>query len=59
MRLACRAHPAGDCVIRLKEAREDAFGGMDIVLGAAENDIAKKFAPAIKAAGAVFVEMKL
>ena len=25
MRLACRAHPAGDCVIRLEEAREDAF----------------------------------
>ena len=25
MRLACRAHPAGDCVIRLKEARENAF----------------------------------
>ena len=29
---------------------------MDIVLGAAENDIARKFAPAIVAAGAVFVD---
>ena len=29
---------------------------MDIVLGAAENDIAKKFAPAIVKAGAVFVD---
>ena len=29
---------------------------MDIVLGAAENDIAKRFAPAIVAAGAVFVD---
>ena len=30
---------------------------MDIVLGAAENDIAKRFAPAIiKAAGAVFMD---
>lgn len=29
---------------------------MDIVLGAAENDIARKFAPAIVRAGAVFVD---
>ena len=40
----------------VQEAREDAFSGIDIVLGAAENDIAKRFAPAIKAAGAVFVD---
>ncbi len=40
----------------IQEAREDAFQGVDIVLGAAENDIAKKFAPAIVAAGAVFVD---
>ena len=40
----------------IQEAREDAFAGVDIVLGAAENDIAKKFAPAIVAAGAVFVD---
>ena len=32
------------------------FEGMDIVLGAAENDIAKQFAPAIVKAGAVFVD---
>ena len=43
-----------DVVIR--EAREDAFQGVDIVRGAAENDIAKQFAPAIVAAGAVFVD---
>ena len=43
-----------DVVIR--EACEDAFQGVDIVLGAAENDIAKRFAPAIVAAGAVFVD---
>ena len=30
--------------------------GMDVVLGAAENDIAKRFAPAIVKAGAVFVD---
>ena len=35
---------------------EEAFEGVDIVLGAAENDIAEKFAPAIVKAGAVFVD---
>ena len=43
-----------DVVIR--EAKDDAFQGVDIVLGAAENDIAQKFAPAIVKAGAVFVD---
>lgn len=42
--------------IVIEEAREEAFQGVDIVLGAAENDIAMQFAPAIKAAGAVFVD---
>ena len=37
-------------------ACDEAFRGMDIVLGAAENDIAKRFAPAIVKAGAVFVD---
>jgi len=37
-------------------ACDEAFDGVDIVLGAAENDIAKKFAPAIVKAGAVFVD---
>ena len=40
----------------IQEARDEAFHGVDIVLGAAENDIAKRFAPAIVAAGAVFVD---
>ena len=43
-----------DVVIR--EACDSAFEGVDIVLGAAENDIAEKFAPAIVKAGAVFVD---
>ncbi|MBO5836461.1 MAG: aspartate-semialdehyde dehydrogenase [Oscillospiraceae bacterium] len=42
--------------VTIQEACEEAFQGVDIVLGAAENDIAKKFAPAIVAAGAVFVD---
>ncbi len=37
-------------------ASDDAFWGLDIVLGAAENDIAERYAPAIKRAGAVFVD---
>ena len=37
-------------------ACDEAFEGVDIVLGAAENDIAKQFAPAIVKAGAVFVD---
>ena len=43
-----------DVVIR--EACDTAFEGVDIVLGAAENDIAEKFAPAIVKAGCVFVD---
>lgn len=42
--------------LRAELACESAFEGMDIVLGAAENDIAKRFAPAIVKAGAVFVD---
>ncbi len=42
--------------VTIQLACEEAFQGVDIVLGAAENDIAEKFAPAIVAAGAVFVD---
>ncbi|MBR2132793.1 MAG: aspartate-semialdehyde dehydrogenase [Oscillospiraceae bacterium] len=42
--------------ITVVAASETAFTGLDIVLGAAENDIAEKFAPAIVKAGAVFVD---
>ncbi len=40
----------------IQEACDEAFQGVDIVLGAAENDIAERFAPAIVKAGAVFVD---
>ena len=40
----------------IQEACDTAFEGVDIVLGAAENDIAERFAPAIVKAGAVFVD---
>ena len=42
--------------VTIQEACDSAFEGVDIVLGAAENDIAEKFAPAIVKAGAVFVD---
>ena len=42
--------------IPVELACDEVFKGMDIVLGAAENDIAKQFAPAIVKAGAVFVD---
>ena len=42
--------------LTVQPAEDSAFEGMDIVLGAAENDIVKRFAPAIVKAGAVFVD---
>ena len=42
--------------VAIVEAKDEAFQGVDIVLGAAENDIAKRFASAIVKAGAVFVD---
>lgn len=62
LHLLASAHSAGKVVsfrgkdIVIEEARPEAFMGLDIVLGAAENDIAEKFAPAIKAAGCVFID---
>lgn len=40
----------------VEEATHGSFAGMDIVLGAASNALAKEMAPHIKAAGAVFVD---
>lgn len=40
----------------VEEAMERSFEGMDIVLGAAENDIAKKFIPHAVKAGAVVID---
>ena len=46
--------PFGD--VKVVKTCETAFDGLDIVLGASENDIAEAMAPHIKAAGAVFVD---
>ena len=62
LHLLASARSAGKVVswqgqdIVVEEATDAAFSGMDIVLGAAENDIAKQYAPAIVKAGAVFVD---
>lgn len=38
------------------EACRENFEGLDIILGAAENDIAERFVEDIKASGAVFID---
>ncbi|MBQ8610850.1 MAG: aspartate-semialdehyde dehydrogenase [Oscillospiraceae bacterium] len=48
--------PFAGKMLTVQEACETAFAGLDIVLGAASNAVAKQLAPAIKSAGAVFVD---
>ena len=63
LHLLASARSAGEVLswkgrdITVEVACDEAFAGMDIVLGAAENDIAKRFAPAIVRAGAVFAQL--
>lgn len=42
--------------VAIEEARDAAFDGVDIVLGAAENDIARRFVPVAREKGAVTVD---
>lgn len=62
LRLLASARSEGKVVqtpfgeITVHETKEDSFEGIDIVLGAADNASATKFAPHIKRAGAVFVD---
>ena len=48
--------PYNGGLLTVEEATDQSFEGMDIVLGAASNEMAKRFAPAIVKAGAVFVD---
>ena len=48
--------PFSGSEVEVVAAADSAFEGLDLVLGAAENDIAKQYAPAIVKAGAVFVD---
>ncbi|MBQ9536893.1 MAG: aspartate-semialdehyde dehydrogenase [Desulfovibrionaceae bacterium] len=62
LRLLASARSAGTVVpfkgqeIKIVEAKPEAFAGLNIVLGAAENNIAEQFAEAIVQAGATFVD---
>lgn len=62
LRLLASARSAGTTIemkgttYTVQEANEHSFDGIDIVLGAAENDIAKKFIPHAVKAGAVVID---
>ncbi len=62
LRLFASSRSAGKVVewqgkpVMIEEPCKEAFRGLDIVLGAAESDIAKKYAQDIVDAGAVFVD---
>ena len=55
-RSAGKALPFLGGEVIVEEATDASFEGMDIVLGAASNEMARRFAPAIVKAGAVFVD---
>ncbi len=42
--------------VKIEEAREDSFEGMDFVLGAVKNPMSRRFAPAIVKSGAVYID---
>ena len=62
LRLLASARSAGEKVrfhdreVVIQEATDSAFEGMDYVLGAVENDMSRRFAPAIKASGATYID---
>lgn len=62
LKLLASARSAGKKVVfrgeelTIEEAKHESFTGMDIVLGAASNALAKEMAPYIVEAGAVFVD---
>lgn len=58
LRLLASKHSAGKVIDghTVVEACAENFKGLDIILGAAENDIAERFIDDIKASGAVFVD---
>ena len=62
LRPLASARSVGTCVkfkgqdVPIQEARDDAFDGLDFVLGAVEGDMSRQFAPAIKKSGAVYID---
>ena len=55
-RSAGKKLPFADGEVEVVAVSDEAFEGLDLVLGAAENDIAERYAEAIVKAGAVFVD---
>ncbi len=55
-RSAGKQLPFAGNALTVEEATPASFAGMDIVLGAAQADLAREMAPSITAAGAVFVD---
>ena len=62
LRPLASAKSVGKCIsfkgkdVPIQEANENAFDGLDFVLGAVEGDMSRKFAPAIKKSGAVYID---
>ncbi|MCR5577472.1 MAG: aspartate-semialdehyde dehydrogenase [Oscillospiraceae bacterium] len=62
LRPLASARSVGKCIsfkgqdVAIQEACDDAFEGLDFVLGAVEGDMSKRFAPAIKQSGAVYID---
>ena len=62
LRPLASARSVGKCVrfkgqdVAIQEARDNAFEGLDFVLGAVEGDMSQRFAPAIKKSGAVYID---
>ncbi len=62
LRPLASARSAGRCIrfkgqdIPIRAAADDAFEGLDFVLGAVEGDMSRQFAPAIKKSGAIYID---
>ena len=62
LRLLASARSAGEKVafgdreVVIQEATDDSFEGLDFVLGAVEGDMSRRFAPAIRRSGAVYID---
>ena len=62
LRPLASARSVGKCVsfkgkdVPIQEAKDNAFEGLDFVLGAVEGDMSRRFAPAIKKSGAVYID---
>ena len=62
LRPLASAKSVGKCVsfkgkdVPIQEANDNAFEGLDFVLGAVEGDMSRRFAPAIKKSGAIYID---